>query len=183
MEDVTRSPLDPSPTAPPEERGGYLVTGAREPDPPTDSPAFSDPPASPASLPEVKAWSPQLALKAMLACAAAFTIPGAGHAILGRWIRAMLLCAAILGMFAAGLFLFEGKLYTFNPEEPLSIFPVIANAGLGGIYALCAFLRAGFDARPEVPTYEYGNAFLLVAGLLNYLAALDAFDIAIGRKK
>jgi len=95
----------------------------------------------------------------------------------------MLLCAAILGMFAAGLFLFGGKLYTFNPEEPLSIFPVIANAGTGGLYMLCAFLKTGFDARPEVPTYEYGNTFLLVAGLLNYLAALDAFDIAIGRKK
>lgn len=95
----------------------------------------------------------------------------------------MLLCVAILGMFAAGLFLFGGKLYTFNPEEPLSIFPVIANAGIGGLYVLCAFLRAGFDANPEVPTYEYGNTFLLVAGLLNYLVVLDAFDIAVGRKK
>jgi hypothetical protein len=119
----------------------------------------------------------------MLACTAAVALPGAGHAVLGRWIRALLLCAAILGMFAAGLFLFGGKFYTFNPEEPLSLFPVIANAGLGGIYALCAFLKAGFDARPEAPTYEYGNTFLLVAGLLNYLAILDAFDIATGRKK
>jgi hypothetical protein len=31
-------------------------------------------------------------------------------------------------------------------------------------------------------TYEYGNTFLLIAGLLNYLCMLDAFDISAGRK-
>jgi len=31
-------------------------------------------------------------------------------------------------------------------------------------------------------TYEYGNAFLIVAGLLNMLVVVDAWDIALGRK-
>jgi hypothetical protein len=31
-------------------------------------------------------------------------------------------------------------------------------------------------------TYEYGNAFLIVAGLLNMLVMIDAFDVAMGRK-
>ena len=31
-------------------------------------------------------------------------------------------------------------------------------------------------------TYEYGNTFLIVAGLLNALVVIDAFDIAMGRK-
>jgi len=31
-------------------------------------------------------------------------------------------------------------------------------------------------------TYEYGNTYVIVAGLLNMLATLDAFDIALGRK-
>jgi len=31
-------------------------------------------------------------------------------------------------------------------------------------------------------TYEYGNAFVIVAGLLNMLVVLDAFDIGMGRK-
>jgi hypothetical protein len=31
-------------------------------------------------------------------------------------------------------------------------------------------------------TYEYGNTFVIVAGLLNMLVALDAYDIALGRK-
>jgi hypothetical protein len=31
-------------------------------------------------------------------------------------------------------------------------------------------------------TYEYGNAFVIVAGLLNMLVVLDAWDVAEGRK-
>jgi hypothetical protein len=31
-------------------------------------------------------------------------------------------------------------------------------------------------------SYEYGNTFVIVAGLLNALVALDAFDVASGRK-
>ena len=31
-------------------------------------------------------------------------------------------------------------------------------------------------------SYEYGNCFLIVAGLLNFLVVLDAFDVAVGRK-
>jgi hypothetical protein len=31
-------------------------------------------------------------------------------------------------------------------------------------------------------TYEYGYTFCIVAGLLNMLVMLDAYDIAVGRK-
>ncbi len=30
-------------------------------------------------------------------------------------------------------------------------------------------------------TYEYGNTFLIVAGLLNMLVVIDAYDVALGR--
>jgi hypothetical protein len=33
-----------------------------------------------------------------------------------------------------------------------------------------------------VITYEYGNTFIIAAGLLNMLVVLDVFDIAKGRK-
>jgi len=32
-------------------------------------------------------------------------------------------------------------------------------------------------------TFEFGNAYIAGAGLLNYLVALDAYDIAAGKKK
>jgi Family of unknown function (DUF6677) len=31
-------------------------------------------------------------------------------------------------------------------------------------------------------SYEYGNTFMIVSGLLNMLVVLDAYDIALGRK-
>ena len=32
-------------------------------------------------------------------------------------------------------------------------------------------------------TYEYGNTFLIAAGLLNMLVMLDAYDVATGRER
>ncbi len=31
-------------------------------------------------------------------------------------------------------------------------------------------------------TYEYGNTFILVDGLMNLLVVIDAYDVALGRK-
>jgi hypothetical protein len=38
------------------------------------------------------------------------------------------------------------------------------------------------NERPEQATAEYGSVFLMVAGLLNLILALDAFDLRAGRK-
>jgi len=62
---------------------------------------------------------------------------------------------------------------------------MIANLGSGILYLACWFFDIGFAddlTQAARATYEYGNTFLLIAGLLNYLNVLDAFDIAAGRK-
>jgi hypothetical protein len=62
---------------------------------------------------------------------------------------------------------------------------MIANLGSGVLYVASWLLDVGFADDPERAaraTYEYGNTFLLIAGLLNYLSMLDAFDISAGRK-
>jgi hypothetical protein len=67
----------------------------------------------------------------------------------------------------------------------LQVPPMIANIGSGALYLVCWLLGIGFADDPVQAaraTYEYGNTFLLIAGLLNYLAMLDAFDIAAGRR-
>ena len=56
-----------------------------------------------------------------------------------------------------------------------------ADIGIGVLYFLAWAL--GYGAGSVVaPTYEYGNTFLIVAGLLNLLVVIDAYDIALGRK-
>ena len=57
----------------------------------------------------------------------------------------------------------------------------LANLGVGLPYFLAKAIGAG-AGRAVAVTYEYGNTFVIVAGLLNMLAVLDAYDISQGRK-
>jgi hypothetical protein len=83
-----------------------------------------------------------------------------------------------------------GHMFTVGGEEQglsalLKVPPMIANLGAGLLYLISWFFGVGFADDPQSAaraTYEYGNTFLLIAGLLNYLAMLDAFDISAGRK-
>ena len=111
---------------------------------------------------------------------AAWAVPGAAHLWLGRRQKGLIFFFALTLMFAIGLWL-EGRLFPFEPSQPLVALAAVADAGLGVPYliAKAAGLGAG---RVIAPTYEYGNAFLIVAGLLNFLVILDAYDIALGRK-
>ena len=83
-------------------------------------------------------------------------------------------------MFVFGLLL-KGRLFPFRPTEPLVALASIADVGVGlpNIIARLAGLGAG-DV--TAITWEYGNAFMIVAGLLNMLVVLDAYDVAEGRK-
>jgi hypothetical protein len=117
---------------------------------------------------------------------AAWAVPGLGHLLQRRWARALLLGGAVWSMFFTGLWL-GGHLFRVSAGDQgltalLQLLPMTANAGAGLLYIFCWLTNTGFAEQAQRITYEYGNTFLLVAGLLNYLAMLDAFDLAAGRK-
>lgn len=132
------------------------------------------------SRPGVRPW---------LLSTAGWFVPGAGHVLQGQWIRALLLGGAVWVSFVAGLSM-GGHLFSVSGSDNslstlLQVPPTIANVGSGILYLVCWFMGVGFaddPAHAALATYEYGNTFLLIAGLLNYLVVLDAFDIAAGRK-
>ena len=116
---------------------------------------------------------------------AAWAVPGLGHVLQRRWVRGLLLGGAVWVMFFVGLSL-GGHLFTVTDHglaALVQLLPMSANVGSGLLYLFCWLTNTGFAEQAQRVTYEYGNTFLLVAGLLNYLAALDAFDIAAGRKE
>jgi hypothetical protein len=115
-----------------------------------------------------------------LLCLAAWAVPGAGHFWLGRMQKGVVFLVALSVMFVTGLLL-KGRLFPFDLGEPLVALAAIANAGLGLPWIVGRSLGLGSGVVTAV-TYEYGNCFLIVAGLLNFLVMLDAFDIAAGRK-
>ena len=120
---------------------------------------------------------------------AAWILPGTGHLLQGRWGRGLLLGGAVWIMFVCGL-LVGGHLFGLVGREEgvaalLQVPPAIANLGSGLLYLVCWASDTGFidsSEQAKRATFEYGNTFLLVAGLLNYLSMLDAFDIRAGRK-
>ena len=115
---------------------------------------------------------------------AAWAVPGLGHVLQRRWMRGLLLGGAVWVMFILGLWL-GGHLFTVTDHglaALVQLLPMSANIGSGLLFLFCWLTNTGFAEQAQRLTYEYGNTFLLVAGLLNYLAALDAFDIAAGRK-
>lgn len=87
---------------------------------------------------------------------------------------------ALMAMFLTGLLL-NGRLFPFEFSEPLVALAAIANAGMGVPWIVARMLNAG-GGIVTAPSYEYGNCFLIVAGLLNFLVMLDAYDVAVGRK-
>jgi hypothetical protein len=116
---------------------------------------------------------------------AGWAVPGLGHCLQRRWVRGGLIAGAVWGTFLIGLLL-GGHLFTIGAQDrglPLLLhgLPMAANVGSGCLYLFCSMTNTGFTEQAARVTFEYGNTFLLVAGLLNYLGMLDAFDIAVGR--
>jgi Family of unknown function (DUF6677) len=143
--------------------------------------------------PRVDPWMP---------CILAWLLPGLGHWVLGKKRRAAVFLGVVLAMFGLGL-ASDGASALVDRTQPLSYLAVFDNLALGPLdlvgryltYGRLVYTLPGGETDPaRAPlmerlrerirgvTFEYGNAYLLTAGLMNMLLVLDAFDIASGRK-
>ncbi len=118
-----------------------------------------------------------------LAACAGWLVPGLGHIGQGRLLKGAVGGLAILLLFGIGLTL-GGHVYslTDNSEGLLSTLFAFCNMGSGLLYLASRATGFAVTERPELSTSEYGNVLMMVAGLLNFILALDAFDIGAGRK-
>lgn len=116
----------------------------------------------------------------VLLCVASWLVPGAGHLWMGRRQKGIVFLLALPAMFAIGLLL-HGRVFPFEFSEPLVALAAAADLGAGAPWIAARMLDAG-SGIVTAATYEYGNTFLIVSGLLNALVVLDAFDIGMGRK-
>jgi len=113
--------------------------------------------------------------------ALAWLIPGAGHLIQKRYGRGLLLMASIVTMFLLGLAL-QGRVYKPNGGDILDMLGFVGNIGAGGLYIVTRAMDWGQGAIAHA-TADYGTKYLIVAGLLNFIAVADAYHIAIGKKQ
>lgn len=136
-------------------------------------------------------------LKGIVAFILGWAVPGLGHAVQKKYVRAALFFVSIFAMTGIGLAM-GGKVYPmylepphtvfqvvlnlFKKENPLTILAFFADLGNGLFYALSR-LFAWSGGQLERATFEFGTAYVAGAGLLNFLIAIDAYDIGAGKKK
>jgi len=112
---------------------------------------------------------------------AGWLVPGAGHLLVGKWVRGLLLFVSILGMYLIGLGL-QGKIYSTSSGDILDLLGFAGQLGLGLLYVLARAF--GWGASTVLITLgDYGTKFLIVGGLLNLISAVDGHSLANGRKK
>jgi len=116
----------------------------------------------------------------VFAPAIGWLIPGAGHLIQKRWIRGLLIMGSIIIMFVIGIAM-QGRVYRPNGGDILDILGFVGDVGAGGLYILTRAMDLGQGAVAHA-TADYGTKFIIVAGLLNFISAADAYHIAIGKK-
>jgi len=108
-------------------------------------------------------------------------VPGLGHISLKKFGRGIIFFICISAMTALGIYM-GGKIYSFQSENPLTILAFFSDLGNGIVFILSKIFNLGLGKMERV-TFEFGTAYIAGAGLLNYLIAIDAYDIASGKKK
>lgn len=115
----------------------------------------------------------------------AWLVPGAGHLFVGKRIRGLIIFATVLLAFVIGVLLHGPFFDTTVAGDMLS--RVIAYGGKladvsTGLLYFVAVL-AGY-APPDVAGHDadYGSKFIVAAGLINILAMIDAYEIALREK-
>jgi hypothetical protein len=127
----------------------------------------------------VKPFQP-MSTMSVVAPAIGWLVPGAGHLIQKRWIRGLLLMSSIVIMFGLGLAM-QGRIYRPNGGDILDILGFVGDVGAGGLYIMTRVLDLGQGAISHAVA-DYGTKYIIVAGLLNFISAADAYHIAIGKK-
>jgi len=118
--------------------------------------------------------------KALVPPVLGWLVPGLGHVVQKKYVRGVVFFVSISAMTALGL-LMHGRIYPAQTENPLTILAFFADLGNLLLFGLARLLGFGQGVL-ERATFEFGTAYIAGAGLLNYLVALDAFDIAVGKK-
>ena len=117
---------------------------------------------------------------ALIVLIAAWAVPGLGHALLRRWTRAAGFFLAVGGLAITG-YLMRGEVFGPHAQESFGTLGFLADAAAGGFYFLAHVIEtAGPDISRAIG--NYGTRFIAAAGLVNLIGAIDAVELALGRR-
>ena len=111
---------------------------------------------------------------------AAWIVPGMGHFLMRRWGRALVFFLAVGGLAITG-YLLRGNVFPAHSSDLFERLGFLADAGSGVFYFLSHFFEAaGSDVSRAAG--DYGTRFIAAAGVVNFIAVCDAYEIASGRR-
>ena len=127
-------------------------------------------------IPPIRLWGHIVAV--------AWLVPGGGHSLQKHHLRGAILAAVIVVTFLCGL-LMRGSMFTPQTGDLLTtiihVGGFLGDLASGILYLFTVwFGYAQADVAGHV--HDYGTKFLVAAGLMNVLAMVDAFEIAVGRR-
>lgn len=120
-------------------------------------------------------------LKPYLMFLAGWVVPGLGHLLMKKYKRAIIFFISITLMFIVGI-LIHGRFFEDTGGNPLAMLAYFGDIGNGILFIIAkkfSLLNVDFSAS----TFEYGTAYLATSGFLNFMVAINAYDIAKGKKK
>ena len=120
-------------------------------------------------------------LKPYLMFLAGWFVPGLGHLLMKKYKRAVIFFVSILAMFVVGI-LIHGRFFEDTSGNPLAMLAYFGDLGNGILFFIAkkfSLLNIDFSAS----TFEYGTAYLATSGFLNFMVAINAYDIAKGKRK
>jgi hypothetical protein len=134
---------------------------------------------------ELEAHAPSVPIGQWLpAVALAWIVPGGGHMLLKQKGRAAVITVSVTLMFLFGLYM-RGSMFTPQSGDLLTILinygGFLGDLATGILYLMATWLNY---SQPDMAghVYDYGTKFLVSAGLLNILAMVDVYEIAVGKK-
>ena len=116
-----------------------------------------------------------------------WAVPGLGHLLQKKYDRAVVFFFSVMAMAVLGLAM-GAKLYAppFDRAQGafvllLHLLGFVGDLGMGFLFLAARAAGLG-QFYMDRALGDYGTVFFLCAGLLNLLTALDAYDIAVGKK-
>ena len=129
---------------------------------------------------ELESDNPSTVKIPILPVLAAWLVPGGGHLWQRRWGRGALLLVSIGTLFLVGVTM-QGRLFQLVPGNFVEMMGFLSDCAAGLLFLVTRSTGYNPGELPS-PASDFGTKFILVAGLLNVLCILDAYDIAVGKK-
>ncbi len=111
---------------------------------------------------------------------AGWAVPGLGHAVMGRWGRALGFFVAVGGLAVAGCAM-RGEMFAPGTSGSFGTLGFLADAA-AGVFYFAPHVLGNVAPDLALAAGNYGTRLIAAAGLVNVLGVIDAYGIASGLK-